>query len=306
MNNERRVLVTGATGAQGGSVARRLLADGRFQVRCATRNPGSEKALALREAGAEVVETDMFDVESLKTAMTGCWGVFGVTNFWEHFAREEEQGRNLVDAVADSDVDYFVLSTLPSAEKLSGGTLDVPHFEIKARLEAYARSLDLNATYVHVAFYYENFLAFFPPQAMEDGTFAFGFPQGGTPLAAVSVEDLGGVVAPLFDRPEEFRGKVVGVVGDDRPAAEYAADMSRILGKTVVYNDVPREVFASFGFPGAEDLANMFEMNKLYIPERKVDLELSRSHHPEIKTFSAWLEANKDALLAVLTAPANA
>jgi len=295
MTTPETILVTGATGAQGGSVARHLLAKGGYAVRCLTRNPDSEKATALKQAGAELVRGDFEDLDSLRAALDGCHGVFGVTNFWEHFGKEYEQGKNLVDAVAAAEsVKHFVFSTLPGAKKISGGELYVPHFDIKAQLEDHARERGLPATFVHVAFYYENFLTFFPPQKQPNGTFAFGFPQGDTPLAALAIEDLGGVVAPIFEKPDEFIGKTVGVVGDDLPAAQYAEIMTRVLGKPIVYNYVPREVFATFGFPGADDLANMFDFNRRFIPNRVAALAESRRLYPAMQTFEVWLGANKD------------
>ena len=300
MTDQKTILVTGATGAQGGSVARHLLQNGQFAVRCLTRNPDSDKATALKQAGAEVVQGDLEDVSSLRAALEGCYGVFGVTNFWEHFDKEQQQGKNLVDAVHTAGVEHFVFSTLPHAREISHGELDVPHFDIKAQLEAYARSLNLPVTFVHVAFYYDNFLTFFPPQKQEDGAFAFGFPQGDTPLAAVAVEDCGGVIAPIFANPDEFKGRIVGIVGDDQPPAAYAEIMTRVLGQPVVYNSIPREVFASFGFPGADDLANMFDFNRRFIPNRQEDLTASRRLHPQMQSFEAWLRARADKFQAIL------
>lgn len=291
---EKTFLVIGATGAQGGGVARHLLQTGKFQVRAMTRNPDSPAALALREAGIEVVRGDLDQPESIREALEGCWGVFGVTNFWEHFEKEYQQGRNLVDAVADSGVEYFVFSTLPSVNNLSGGELQSPHFDIKARLEEYAREFEVPGIYLHVAFYYENFLSSSPPRREPDGTFVFGFPQGDTPLAAVSVADVGGVVAGILERPADFRDKVVGVVGDDAPCQYYAEVMSRQLGRKVVYRHVARDEYAALGFPGAEDLANMFDFNRRFIPNRRKDLELSRSLYPKIRTFEAWLAENRE------------
>lgn len=293
-DKNRIILVIGATGAQGGSVARHLLSSSDFSVRCLTRDPGSEKAQALARAGAEVFKGDLENPESLDAALKGCYGVFGVTNFWEHFDKEYQQGKNLVDAVERAGVEHFVFSTLPYVNKITKGELEVPHFDIKGQLEEYTRSFGINATFVHVAFYYENFLSFSPPQDQGDGTFAFSFPQGDTPLAAVAVEDLGGVVKAIFERPSDFKGRIVGVVGDDLPPASYADTMTRILGKKVVYNYIPRDVFASFDFPGADDLANMFEYNRLHIPTRQEDLEESRTLYPELQSFESWLTANKD------------
>ncbi len=294
MENQKTILVTGATGAQGGSVARHLLSRGTFAVRGLTRNANSEKAAALKDAGAGIVQGDLEDPASLHTALKGCYGVFGVTNFWEHFDGEYQQGINLADAVAASDVEHFVFSTLPHVKKLTDGELDVPHFDIKGRLEAYARNLNLPATFVHVAFFYDNFLTFFPPQKGDDGTFGFGFPQGDTPLAGVAAEDIGGVVASVFEQPDVFMGETVGIVGDDLPGATYADTMTHVLGKQVVYTHVPREVFASFGFPGADDLADMFDYNRRFISSREKDLKESRTLYPNMQRFDSWLERHRE------------
>ncbi|MDB4949071.1 MAG: NmrA-like family protein 1 [Gemmatimonadetes bacterium] len=300
MAEKRTILVTGATGAQGGSVARHLLRRGEFAVRALTRDAASAKAEALRQAGAEVVQGDLGDPATLRAAVEGCHGVFGVTNFWEHFGGELEHGRNLLDAVAAAGVKHLVLSTLPSVKKITGGALNVPHFDLKAEVEEHARTLAIPATFVHVAFYYENFLHFFPPRRQADGSLGFGFPQGDTPLSGVSVEDVGGVVAPIFDRPDEFIGRTVGIVSQDLRGDEYAAGLARAVGQPVSYGHIPREVFAGFGFPGAEDLADMFEFNRTYIPSRAADVEESRALYPGIRSFEAWLAGNAEQLKTTL------
>lgn len=300
MTDGKTILVTGATGAQGGGVVRHLLKGGKFKPRCLTRNPDSEKAGLLTQAGAEIVAGNLDDPQSLKAALKGCYGVFGVTNFWEHFEKEYGHGKNLIDAVKDSEVEHFVFSTLPYAHKLSDWKLEVPHFDLKAKLEEYARGLKLPTTYAHVAFYYENLLYFFPPKLQEDGSYMFGFPQGETPLAGVAVEDVGGVVATIFERPDEFRDKTVGIVGDDLPCSQYAEIMSRVLDKKITYRYIPREVFAKFGFPGAEDLANMFEYNQLFIPNRQAELAQSLALYPGMQRFEPWVNAHRDRFVAIL------
>ncbi|HEY1204643.1 MAG: NmrA/HSCARG family protein [Bryobacteraceae bacterium] len=302
----KTILVTGATGSQGGGVATHLLSSGRYAVRCLTRKPQSDRAAALRRAGAEVVQGDFEDVPSLKAAMQGCYGVFGVTNYWEAFEREYPQGKNLVDAVAASGIEHFIFSSLPSVTKLTHGQLDVPHVEIKARIEEYSRGLGLPATYVHVAFYYENFLTYFPPRRLEDGSFVFAFPQGDAPLAAVAVEDTGGVVAALFDRGAETMGRVVGVAGDEEPCQAYAATMSRVTGQRIAYQHVPREAFAALGFPGAEDLANMFEFFRRFVPSRRAEIEESRMLYPGMRSFETWLVENRERFRGVLSANSGA
>lgn len=298
--NKNIILVVGATGAQGGSVARNLLSRGRFAVRALTRKPDSPAAQALRELGAEVVQGDLDDRASLAAALEGVYGVFGVTNFWEHFAREREQGENLVRAVAAADVQHFVFSTLPPVEKATGGALRSPHFDLKAEHEELARALGIPATFVHVPFYYENFLYFFPPRPAGDGAYRFGFPQGETPLAAMSVEDVGRIVAPIFENRDAYLGQVVRLAGDELPAARYAEAMSRRTGKRIEYAYVPRETFAALGFPGAEDLADMFEFYRLHIPSRAGDIEACRALAPELQTFEAWLSRNEGTLRATL------
>ncbi len=300
MEAKKTILVVGATGAQGGSVADHLLARGPFNVRGLTRHPDSEEAKALRQAGAEVVKGDLEDLDSIRAALRGCYGCFGVTNFWEHFEREYGEGKNLVDAVRRSNVEHFVFSTLPHCKKISAGKLEVPHFDLKAQLEAYARGLGIPATFVHVAFYFENFLTFFPPQWRKDGSFGFGFPQGDAPLAGVAVEDVGSIVAPIFERPEDYLGKVLGIVGDELTGEQYAETMTRILGTEINYRHVSREQFAALKFPGAEDLANMFEFNRLYIPTRRADLEACRALNPQMQTFETWLKAKKGAFVRLL------
>lgn len=116
----------------------------------------------------------------------------------------------------------------------------------------------------------------------------------------VSVEDVGGVVASIFNEPEAFIGRTMGAVGADRSCDEYAASMARIFGVPVQYNYIPRDLYASFGFPGAEELANMFEVQRLYIPNRQKDMEESYRLNPEIQTFETWLAKNRERFLTLL------
>ena len=294
MNQKKIILVTGATGAQGGSVAKALLAENKFAVRILTRNAISKNALALQAAGAEIAEGNLDNIESLKAAMKDCYGVFGVTNFWEHFDKEYGQGKNLIDAVYQSGIKHFVFHALPDYNKLSNGKYSVQHCDMKAALQRYTQSLGIPATFVHIAFYYENFFNFFPLQPAEDGTYYFGFPQGDTKLAMVSVEDIGGVVSSIFKFPVEYIGRTVGVVGADNNCSEYAAIMSGLLGRTIRYNYVPRDEYAAYGFPGAEEVANMFEVQRLYIPNRQLDLIESYGLNANMQSFESWLKKNAE------------
>ncbi len=293
MQSKKIILVTGATGAQGGSVARALLQHNNFSVRIFTRNAQSPQAIALEAAGAEIFQGDLEDTASLAKAVEGCYGVYGVTNFWEHFEKEAVHGRNLINAVMHAGVEHFIFHTLPDYQKISNGMYRVPHCDIKASLQHYAASVGIPATFIHMAFYYENFLSFFPPQKGADGKFHVGFPQGDTKLAMASVEDLGYVVAAIFNHPSDYIGRTVGVVGDDQPCQSYAASMSAHMQQDIQYSHIPYENYAALGFPGAEELAAMFEVQRLFIKGRQQDLEESRSLYPGMRSFDQWMAENK-------------
>lgn len=298
--DRKKILVFGATGAQGGSVARALLERGRFDVRAFTRNPESSAARELQAAGAEIVRGDLDDRASIRAALEGVYGVFGVTNFWEHFGKEEQQGKNLINAVAGSNVEHLIYSSLPPVAGATGGALKSPHFDIKAEHEEYAKSLGIPSTFVHVAFYFENFLGFFPPRAVGDGSYQFGFPQGDVPLAAISAEDVGGIVAPMFEQPDVYIGKTLKLVGDEMTGDEYASVMTGEVGAPIRYGYIPREEYAALGFPGAEDIADMFEFYRLHVPSRRAEIEECRSIHPGLQAFPDWLSRNAGRLKSSL------
>jgi uncharacterized protein YbjT (DUF2867 family) len=302
MSQQKIILVTGATGAQGSSVVNALLASTQYGVRALTRNAQSPKAKELQQQGVEVVEGDFEDVASLKKAMQGVYGVFGLTNFWEHYEKEYQHGKNLIDAVHTVGVQHFVYSSLPSYLALSKGELPVPHCDMKAALKEYTKKLQVPASFVQIAFYYENFLSFFPLQKDEQSGFSFGFSQGDTKLSMASVEDIGGVVAAVFNHPDEYMGRTVGVVGEDLTCAEYAQIMSKVLGHKVSFNYIPRDVFAAFNFPGAEELANMFEVQRLYIPQRQLDLIETYGLNPSTQRFEHWLLKNREVVMQGINA----
>ena len=130
------ILVTGATGRQGGAVARELLDRG-YQVRGLTRNTQSSRAQALVQLGLEMVKGDYDDVASLERALDGAYGIFGVTDFWEHgFEQEVQHGKNLIDAALRSNVQHFVFSSVASANQDTG----IPHFDSKWEIEKYLRA----------------------------------------------------------------------------------------------------------------------------------------------------------------------
>jgi uncharacterized protein YbjT (DUF2867 family) len=304
-----RVLVIGATGLQGGAVVRHLLATGRYEVRCLTRNPQSLASIALAEAvDAELLQGDLDDIRSIEAALRGCDAVFGVTNYWEHFEREFDHGRNLIDAIRHSGVQHTVLSTLPDAKRLSGGQMEVRAFDNKARIQEYARERQLPATYLHVSFYFENFLTCCLPRRRHDGSYVFKVPQGNAPLAAVSVQDFGGVVAAVFAESFWYRDQQLSVIGDERSCTEYASIMSQVLGSKIEYQHVEPEYFGS-KCQGGQEMASLFEFRRMYMPHSSSDVDKCRELYPEMRTFERWLKSNRTAMERELsrgrTKPAN-
>jgi uncharacterized protein YbjT (DUF2867 family) len=293
MNNKPVILIIGSTGAQGGSVARALLKQKKFAVRLLVRNPNTHKARILQRAGAELVQGDLDDDISIFDAMKGCYGVFGVTNFFEHFAKEFQQGINIVEAAHAAGIKHLVMHSLPDYYKLSHGKFSVPHYDMKAAVETHARSLGMPATFVHMSFYYENFLSHFPLQKDARGDFYFGFPQGKTKLAMVSVEDLGGIVQSIFSKPAEYIGRTVTAVGSDMTCEEYASILSRVLDRHIYYQHIPRNQYAAYNSPGAEEMANMFEVQRLYITSREEEMAETKQLNPEVQEFEGWVRRKK-------------
>lgn len=289
------VTVFGATGKQGNSVALALLAKG-YRVRALTRNPDGKGAKALQEKGCEVMKVDMDDKESLEKAVCGAYGVFAVTNFWgllaedpkTAFDREVSQGKAIGDACKKNGVKHLIYSGLENVKELI--KIDCLHFDSKGIVEKYLDDSKIPNTSTRVPFYYENFIDF-PPQKGDDGTYTMTWPMDG-PMDAICVGDLGGVVVAIFNSPDKYIGQKVGLSGDKLTMDQYAAIISKVTGKTLKYNQVPPKVFATFPFPGADDLATMFQFFVSGKMER--DVEVTRALNPDIITFEKWAKKNKD------------
>ncbi|MEM1953463.1 MAG: NmrA/HSCARG family protein [Candidatus Caldarchaeum sp.] len=309
MPEKKTIAVIGATGAQGGGLAWAILNDkeSEFSVRAITRNPNSDKAKALAAAGAEVVTADLDDVESLKRAFAGAYGVFGVTNFWEHFSPEKElqQAKNIAQAAKDAGVEHVVWSTLEDTRQwvpLNDNRMPtlmekykVPHFDAKGEANEIFKSLDVPTTFLFTSFYWDNFIHFgMGPKASDDGKLSFALPMDDKKLPGIAAEDIGKCAYGIFKRGPEMVGKSVGIAGDHVSGYQMAEGMTKSLGKEVQYAAVPPEVYRSFGFPGAEDLGNMFQFKRdfseMYIASR--DLSISKSLNPELQSFEDWISKN--------------
>ncbi|XP_041263568.1 nmrA-like family domain-containing protein 1 isoform X1 [Onychostruthus taczanowskii] len=171
MAEKKLIVVFGATGAQGGGVARALLDDGSFEVRAVTRSPRKKEAEELRRRGAEVVKADQDDEASLERALAGAYGAFIVTNFWEHCSKEKEieQGQRLADLSKRQGLRHVVFSGLENVHQLTGGRLEVLHFDGKGVVEEYFQKIGVPTTIIRLPFYFENFLSIFKPQKAPQG-----------------------------------------------------------------------------------------------------------------------------------------
>ncbi len=309
MSDRKIIAVVGATGAQGGGLVRAILADrdGPFSARALTRNPKSDKAQALAAAGAEVVAADVDDPASLRRAFEGAHGAFCVTFFWDHFSPEKEyaEAGAMAEAARQTGVRHVIWSTLDDTRRFVPldddrmptlmGKYKVPHFDAKGEADALFTRAGAPTTFLLTSFYWENFIYFGAgPKRGADGKLALVMPMGDKKLPGISSEDIGKCALAIFRRGREFIGRTVGIAGEHLSGAEMASAMSRALGETVTYQDVPPEVYRSFDFPGADDMGNMFQFkrdfNEYFRGARSV--EFSRSLNPELQTFERWLSRN--------------
>lgn len=311
MDTSGVIAIVGATGTQGGGLADAILSrgDGTFSVRALTRNPDSDAARELARRGAEVIQADLDEPETLKRAFHGVHGAFCITNFWEHFSpeREVQQARNMAEAAKALGVRHVIWSTLedtrekvpPSDDRMP--TLmeryTVPHYDGKGEADAVFRDVGVPTTFFRTSFYWDNMIHFgMGPQEMEDGTLALTLPIGDAKLPGMAAQDIGKCALGIFQRGDEFIGQTVGVTGEFLTGRELAEGLAEALGRKVVYNEVSPEVYRGFGFDGAEDLGNMFQVKRdfeaWYCGNR--DLELSRSLNPELKSYREWLVENAD------------
>lgn len=307
------IAVAGATGAQGGGLVRAILADpsGGFAVRALTRDTASAKAKELARLGAEVVAANIDDAASLKQAFQGAHGAYCVTFFWDHFSPEREmaQARAMAQAARDAGLSHVIWSTLEDSRRFVPledtrmptlqGKYKVPHFDAKGESDHFFSELGAPTTFLLTSFYWENLIYFgMGPKKGSDGKLALTLPMGDKKLPGMTAEDIGKCAYGIFKRGPEYIGKTVGVAGEHLTGAEMAAALGRALGQEVVYNYVPPEVYRTFGFPGADDLANMFQFNRDFASAfcGARDLGVSRALNPELQTFAQWLAANKDRL----------
>ena len=312
--SKKIIAVVGATGAQGGGLARAIRADrnSEFAVRALTRKPDSDAARALESAGAEVVVADMDDPASIASAMKGAHGAFCLTNFWEHFSPEKElaQAATMAQTAADAKLHHVIWSTLEDTRKFvvpgSGtmpvlmGKYNVPHFDAKGEANHYFLDRKLPVTLLHTAFYWDNFVHFgMAPTAGPDGTLGIAFPLGDAKMPGIAAIDIGRTAYAIFKAGPDGVGQTIGISGEHLSGSEMAAGFSKLLGKPVVYHSVTPDAYRSFGFPGADDLGNMFQFKRDFESKFRAarDVEATRKLNPQLMNFEMWLNANRAAFV---------
>ncbi|NTV75765.1 MAG: NmrA family NAD(P)-binding protein, partial [Holophaga sp.] len=268
------------------------------------RKPGEGRAAELARAGAEVAAADLDDAASLAKAFEGADCAYCVTNFWEHFSPEKElaQAKNLARAAKAAGVGHVIWSTLEDT-RLSVpltddrmptlmGTYKVPHFDAKGSADAFFAEAGVPTTYLLTSFYWDNLIHFgMGPKKGEDGKWSFVLPMADRKLPGIAAEDIGRCAYGIFKRGATLVGRTVGVAGEHLTGAAMAAALSSALDRQIAYAYVPPEVYRTFGFPGAEDLGNMFQYKRDFADAfcARRDLEFSRSVNPELQTFAQWL-----------------
>ncbi len=310
MAEKKIIAVVGATGAQGGGLVRAILNEPHsgFTARAITRDANSDKAKELAKLGAEVVAADIDDAESLKRAFAGAYGAFCVTFFWAHFSPDKElaEAKAMAQAAKHAGLQHVIWSTLEDTRQwvpLSDnrmptlqGKYKVPHFDAKGEANQFFTALGLPVTLLNTSFYWDNFVYFgMGPKKGTDDKLAITMPMGDKKLPGIAAEDIGKCAFGIFKKGREFIGKTVGIAGEHLTGAQMAAALTKALGQEVRYNDVPPEVYRSFGFPGADDVGNMFQFkrdfNQDYCGARNLDF--SRTLNPALQTFEKWLAQNK-------------
>ncbi|HWA15154.1 MAG TPA: NmrA/HSCARG family protein [Gemmatimonadales bacterium] len=304
--SKKTIVVMGATGAQGGGLARAILADkqGNFAVRAVTRNRDSDKAKALAALGAEIVVADADKEASLENAFHGAYGAFCVTNFWEHFSpeREMKQAEAQARAAGNAGLQHVIWSTLEDVRKfipLSDtrmptlhGKYKVPHFDAKGEADDYFRDTGVPTTFLYTSFYWDNFIYFGSgPKPGPDGELLLTMPMGNAPLSGMAAEDIGKCAYGIFKRGDATIDQTIGIAGEHLTGTQLAEKMSRAIGQTVTYNPVTPDVYRGFGFPGADDLGNMFQFYHDfadYFTGRRPIAE-AKALNPELLSFDQWL-----------------
>ena len=303
------IVVFGATGSQGGGLVRAILGDSNseFTARAVTRDPNSDKAKELATLGAEVLAGDVDDATSVRRALEGAYGAYFVTFYWAHYSPEKEKAEaaTFAQAAKETGLKHVTWSTLEDVKEyvpLHDNRMPtlmekykVPHFEGKGESDRFFREAGVPTTFLRASFYWDNFIFFGSgPKKGEDGKLYLTLPIGDAPMAGIAAEDIGKCAYGIFKKGTSMVGKTVGIAGEQLTGEQMAKSLSKALGKEIIYNKIPPATFRSFGFPGAEDLGNMFQFYDEFADElNKIrDVKTSRELNPSLQNFDQWLQKN--------------
>ena len=281
MTETKTVLVVGATGKQGGSVARALMKKG-YTVRALTRNPSSKTAIALHNLGIEIVVGDTTHEESLKKALQDVDMVFAMTTpFHNDHDNEVSQGINMVDAAKAASVSHFVFSSVASADKNTG----IPHFETKYKVEQHIVLSGIQFTTIGPTAFMENFLQPFAIPNLANGKITRGLPASRT-IQLVALDDIGSFAAFVIEHRDSFLGKRIDIAGDELNGDEVAAILSKVIGKHIKYESFPSENLMAQN----PDLAIMMKWQEKN--NYTANIKGLSKIYPEVKwhTFEKWAQ----------------
>jgi uncharacterized protein YbjT (DUF2867 family) len=291
------VLVTGVTGHQGCGVVRHLLESGKYSVRGLIRETQKETADECKKKGIEVVHGDLNIAESLTDAVKGVDYAFLVTDYWDTMNEEKEiqAGKNFLDACKAASVKHVVFSGLTPVSLLSQGKSKVPHFDSKYKIEGYCRTLGISYTFVHYASYFENFLHDpLRPQKTDDDKYVLRMPLGEAKLGGVAVADGGAIVCKIFESPSTYKGLTISICSEILTGAEYAAQMSKALGKSIEYRPMNLEEFSKLKFEGVGEITEMFRFYQEYGTHIGWNPTESKKMYPGMQSFETWCQSHKE------------
>ena len=309
MDAKKIITVFGATGAQGGGLVRAIATDpgSEFSVRAVTRDVNSDKAKALAALGAEVVHGDLEDAASVGKALEGAYGAYFVTFYWAHFSPENEKTEAAMFAkvAKKAGIKHAIWSTLEDTRELVPldddrmptlmGKYKVPHFDAKGESNKQFIDAGVPTTFLYASFFWDNFInSGSGPKRDEDGKLYLTLPIGDAKMAGIAAEDIGKCAYGIFKAGQKFIGKKVGIAGGHLTGTQMANALSKALGEPVIYHKIPAATYRSFGFPGAEDLGNMFQVYDEF--EEKLnklrDVAVSKQLNPQLQSFEQWLDEN--------------
>ncbi|XP_048780018.2 nmrA-like family domain-containing protein 1 isoform X2 [Ostrea edulis] len=305
----RIVVVFGATGLLGGAIARRLLQEPfLYKVRCVTRRSSSDKARQLAEHGAVIVNGDLGETKSLEKALEGADIMFLTTHYWEERNKEKEviKGLNAIDAAIQCGVKHIIFNGSENVKKIIGKECN--HLDSKSAIEEYIREVDnpsvdvtgvnsvmpgINFTILRLPFWFENFYTVFKPHKLKHAVYTVALPLEGTEIDAMSVEDVGDVIVSILSKPKQYYGKTLNISVEKLSMEDIVETFNRHFDNRKFTDPKIRvKDMEKFQFPGAKDLAAMFEF---YQTEQSLrDIKLTKRLNPHAMTFDRWLSDNKD------------